>query len=197
MTIGTAISRVRNGIKEVSRDSYYTNRLLWNTLLTNYIRFLNQKPNIHSLDVFTTIDVETESVNLLENTCVPLDCWGCRIKVEDVLETKHGMVFRYITTPDRSIPFKLVSPKLFTKKADKTKGNTHYAFLEGEYLYFNKCYPCIKISYLAKDGVTTSCCKLDNALNIPDYLLDISIKGAIQDLAPSLQKPVDRTSDKN
>lgn len=195
--IGSAISRVRNGIKEVSRDSVYTNRFIWNVILSNFTRLLNQRPNIHTLDVFTSLDLDVEEVNLLESSCVPLDCKGYRVKIEDALETKHGLLFRYIATPDLSETFTLVSPKVFQLKINKTKGNTHYAFLEDEYLYLNKYYPCIKVSYLSKYGSANDCCILNNDTNIPDYLLDAAVKQAIQEIAPSLQKPTDRILDKN
>jgi len=197
MTINTVVSRLRNGLKEVSRDSYYTNRQLWNIALTSFLKIINQRKNIHKLDIFTKGDFEVEEVNLLENSCVPLNCIGYRVCLDDVLETKQGLVFKYIGSPDLSELFKLVSPKTYQLKLDKTKGNTNYAFFDSGYLYFNKYFPCLKISYLSKDGECVSCSKLDNKLNIPDFILDDVIKMSLQELAPLLQKQPDRVGDKS
>lgn len=199
MLIRDFVSRVRNSVKEIDRDSYLSNRHIWNIATTAFLKVMNQqKRSIYKLDLFNTVDVETEKVNMLENSCVPLNCLACRFKVDDALETSKGLVFRYISTPDMSKLFKLTSPKLFQTKVKSKKGSSGYAFYDDGYIYLSECFPCMRISYLAKFGQddSDSCSVLDNEVNIPDHMLDDVVKMVLSELSVFLQIPDDRVDEK-
>lgn len=156
------------------------------------------KKEKYKLDLFQVENLDTEEVNLMEDSCVPIDCMGCRIKLTDPLESGDGLVYRYLTTPDGSTPFKIVSPRIFQLKLNNTKGKTKYAFYENGYIYLSKCYPCIKIAYLSssgKDGET--CSILDNEINISDEILADVIALSYQEFNIYLQRPIDRVANKS
>ena len=173
-TIRTIVSRLRQSIREVSSDSNLSNRYLWNVFFTKYLKILKQNKNLMNLDIFTTIDLEPEYV---EEGCT--DCTTCRVKLDDAVIFKKGIVKKYITTPDFSGNFNLTSPKLFSLKKDN---GFLYSYYQGGYLYFNKCYPCIKISYLSMFGESNDCSTLNNKLNIPSFLIDDSVTAALQEI---------------
>lgn len=198
MTIRELVSRCRSTLKEVNNDSYLSNRHLWQIISSVFSKYLDQRKNIYKLDLFNTINIDTEEVNLLEESCVPLNCLGCRIKLDEAMETKDGLVFRYIATPDMSKTFKLVSPKLYMLKHKKTKGNSNFAFYDNGYLYFNNCFPCLKISYLSKTGQSNEGCSvLENNINIPDYMVQDIVAGTLSEYQYFLQKPQDKSANKS
>lgn len=196
MNIRTIVSRLRNSVKEMGNDTYYTNRYLWNVFKTITYKLVNREKMFNNLDVFETYNLEAEIVNLLDGTCVPLDCMVSRVKIPEGIETKNGLIYKYIASPDLSKFYRLVSPNLFKIKFNKRFG---VAFREGNYLYFNDNLPCYRAGFLPSDGTSDGegCSALDNSINLPDYLIDDGIKLALQEVYPSIQKPTDRVVNKS
>ena len=75
-TIGEVVARLRSSIKEVSDDSVFSNRYLWNTYLTALKQLLKQDTtsgNIFSMsDVWEPICIELEPVNSIYCDCMYL-----------------------------------------------------------------------------------------------------------------------------
>lgn len=198
MLVGEAIARIRGNIKETTVDSYIPNRLIWSWIYTALLKYLErEKYKLHNLDIFTTESFDAERVNLLEDSCVPLDCTVSRIKVS-MLETKNGPIYKYITSPDRSQQFRLTTARGFERKI-RTKGRSeYYAFKEGDYIYLEKYLPCVLVSYLNIDLTSSKeCSKLEELIPIPDYIMDTILKEALQEASIAIQKPQDIVQNKN
>lgn len=201
MTIGEIVGRIRATIKETTSDSYISNRHIWSSVRTAALMYIKRDRRFYSSNVFTTETRNPEPVDIYEDTCVPLSCISCRVDLSDVIEDGSGIVYQYITTIDGSKEFKIVTPKQFQIKSKKTKGRELYAYYENEALYFSQCFDCIKISYL-KDSLknseaNSSCGIMDEESFIPDYLLEPSIKTAIQELSITKQIPEDTSTNKS
>lgn len=199
MQIKDIVSRIRNSSKEVTGDSVLRNRHIYNAFYTNALLLLEKdKRNLTKQENFKTVSLETEEVNLLENSCVPLDCMGCRVKLPKITSNKNGLVYRYISSPDKSILYKLTTPLSFQRKT-KIKNNLQkYAFVDGDYLYLSECLPCIEISYLPDAMDDTGICKiLEEDVPFPDYLIDMAIKNALTELGIFIQKSQDHTTNKS
>lgn len=195
MTKGEAIYRLRSSIKEVSRDSRYSNRHLWNLLWTTAKKLmLRDKNKLSNQNIFTRFEFKTEEVNLL-TSCVPIDCNVCRIKLPDTVESKEGLVYQYIGPPDFSKNFKVVSPQTFRTLLGTRNPSKYYGFIDSGYLYLSKCYPCV-IGLMLTDEIT-GCSQLNSLAPIPGYVFDYIIKEGIQELAPALTKPADIVANKN
>lgn len=194
MTVGEAISRVRGSLKEGTSDSLLTNRLIWNILYTVSLEQLDRDKSIYNQDIFKTVSIESEKVNIYEGSCVPLECTTCRYKLPKGAEYKQGLIYRYIATPDLSKRFSLTNPENFQNKKD-IRGFSHsnYIFLEEGYLYSSECYPCLKISYLPGDSLgidnPDNCSLLDTEATIPDRLLNKVTLMAINELTVFMQVP--------
>lgn len=195
MTKGDVIYRLRSSIKEHSRDSRYSNRQLWNILWTSAKKImLRDKNKLSSQNIFTRFEFETEQVNLL-TSCVPIDCDVCRIKLPNTVESKEGLVYQYIGPPDFSKNFKIVSPQTFRNLLKTRNPGKYYGFIDSDYLYLSKCYPCV-IGLLLSDDIT-GCSQLSTKAPIPDFMTDFVVREAIQELAPALTKPADIVANKN
>jgi len=187
MLIRQIVSRLRNDIKEHTGDTVLTNRHLWNIFYTKAQLLLERdKKNIYNIDVFETASIDTEEVNELEDTCVPICKLSCRAKLPDSVEFKTGLTYRYIATADLSTNFHLVNPSSFIRKTGIQGNKQNYAYLENGYLYLSKCYPCISVSYIPKDLTSSddkdTCSKLDQNTILPDYLIDGAMTAALQEL---------------
>lgn len=199
MTIGEAVARLRQDLKEVSQDSYFSDRGLYNTILTGGLMYMErERKNLHNLDIYTHETFNTEEVNLYEESCVPLDCKVCRIKVPNILSLKTGLVYKYLTSPDGSIEFKITDPTSYQRKLKLLRGNKQVAFKEGDFIYLSKCLPCVKFSYVSTDLENSSGCKaLDQDVPFPDYMLDVIIKNAVQSEQLAIRKPNDNIQNKD
>lgn len=195
MTKGEVIYRLRTTLKEHSRDSRYSNRFLWKVAWGTAKKIMLRDPNkLSSQDIFTRFDFKTEEVNLL-NSCVPIDCKACRIKLPTTVESKEGVVYQYIGPPDYSKNFTIVSPQTFKNKLGTRNPGKYYGFIDSGYLYMSKCYPCVTGLILTDE--ITGCKQLVSKANIPDSIIDFVIKEGLQEIAPFLTKPVDIVANKN
>lgn len=196
MTIGHIVYRIRNTLKENSRDSRYSNRHLWNTAFGIAKKLmLRDFQKITNSNVFTRFEFETETVNLL-SSCVPIDCEACRIKLPETIASKEGLVYKFIGTPDYSQSFTVVSPESFRRSRKLRGKKSNFAFIDSGYLYLSKCYPCI-VGLILSDDLTDGCSKLKINAPIPDHLEDFVVKETIQELGTTLTKPVDIVANKN
>lgn len=196
MTIGDIVYRIRNTLKENSRDSRYSNRHLWSVAYGVAKKLMLRDPHkLPNSDVFTRFEFETETVNLL-TSCVPLDCEACRIKLPSSVSSKEGLIYKFIGTPDYSQSFTVVSPESFRRMRNLRGNPGNFAFLDSGYLYLSKCHPCI-IGQFLNDEDDTKCSRLKTKAPIPDHLFDFVVKESLQEIGITLTKPVDIVANKN
>lgn len=200
MTIREVTSRVRASLKEVYRDSYLSNCHVYNLAYTAYLKILSRsRDSIYKLAIFKTISIDTEEVDLYEDTCVPLECISCKITLPDSVDLKEGLIYQYIASPDLSTKFKIENPIIYQKKIN-TRSSTKPAYREGNTIYFSECFPCIKISYLSKEGIPdedNECSVMENVAPIPDDKITDVIGLIFQELSVFIQKPQDNAADKD
>ena len=200
MKIKTVVSRLRNTLREYHPDTRVSNRYLWNVAYTASLDLLErEKRTLHNLDIYKTISMPSEEVDIYADTCVPLECIGCRYKLpEGYSEGKNGLRYKYIATPDKSTTFHLVPPQSFQSRINIKGNNKNYSYLEGGYLYTSKCYPCIQISLLTEDGLTTEDCNiLDSTSPIPDRLLNRVFQMSFSELFNMIKIPIPEIDNKN
>jgi hypothetical protein len=201
MTIRAVVARLRADINEVRGDSPFTDRHLWNAFWTSSRLILQREADsnvFRDSKAFRTINANTETVNMFEGTCVPLECAVCRVKIpKPLIGKKRGFIYNFIGSPDYHTSFSVVTPFEFSVKT-KIKGTkTNYAYIDGDYLYLSKCLPCLKIIALFEefgDSGGGGCSVLDNDVNMPDYLIENSIRMAKENFTKG---PVDHAANKS
>lgn len=218
MTRREIISRLRNSIKEVSADSQYSNRYLWNVFYTTSKKLLKEdaeKGRIYSQDSFwESICIEMEPVSslLCNCMCIPYNCTVYRSKKQlpRFIESSSGFIYRFISTPDLSQEFTLVSPTLYKTKSKIKYNQDRYVFIFDNYLYSpDHTYPLLVITGLFEEDVSQFKCdntdseisscgsKLNTQVSLPDYLIDAGIKMSLTEILPAVQKPQDNLPNNN
>jgi len=98
MTKGDVVARMRNSVKQHYSDSVLSNRFLWSSFRTAAITIMekDKRSLYNDTTSWETVSIDTEKVNLSENTCVPLDCKVCRVELPDSLSTSSGFLYKYV-----------------------------------------------------------------------------------------------------
>lgn len=215
----TIISRLREGIKEVSADSNYTNRYLWHVFSTASHKLFKEdadKGKIYAQsNPWESICVEMEPVSSLFCDCIylPYNCevFRSKFKLPKIIESSTGFIYRMIASPDLSQQFTLVSPYLYSVKSKIKYNKEKYAFFYDDYLYTpNHRFPSLVVAGLFQGDTSKFNCKQDcepdsgvcgSALNVSvtlnDYLIDACIKIALTEILPVLQKQQDNLANNN
>ena len=219
MTRREIVSRLRNSLREVSTDSRYSNRYLWNVFQTCSNKLLKEdadKGRIYSQsNPWDSICVEMEPVSSLFCDCVylPYNCKVFRSKIQlpKIVESSTGFIYRMIATPDLSQSFTLVSPYMYSVKSKVKYNKEKYAFIHNNYLYTpTTTFPSLVISGLFEGNIDKFNCKQDcepdsgtcgSALNtnisLSDYLVDACIKMSLVEILPVVQKMADQLPNSN
>lgn len=215
------ISRVRSSLNEVSGDTHFTNRYIWSALWTGIKTIIKQddrKRSVYQLSgVWQSICVKMEPVSPIMCTCLklPLDCvlFRSTYKLPKILESSNGFVYRFISSPDMSIDFTLVTPYDYDKKSKIKYNKQKYAFLHDGYLWTpNAQFPLLLISGLFEDATVNlshfNCDEikdesggcgsiLDTPAGCPDGSESNVIAIALQELGGSKQQSKDEHPNSN
>lgn len=212
------ISRLRNSLKEVSADSRFTNRYLWNVFHTTTKQLIKEDADRGRLynqsNIWQRICVEMEPVSSIYCDCeyIPYDCtvYRSKKKLPLILESSDGLVYRFIATPDLSRYFTLVSPFAYSTKSKIKYNKTHYVFIHNGYLYMpSDTYPLLIISGVFESDIREYQCGDEDANNqgcgsalsvsvtLSDYLLNAAIKMSLQELTIPRQLPQDEHPNAN
>lgn len=217
-TRSEVISRLRNSIKEVSSDSKFTNRYLWNVFNTNAQLLIQRESDRARLynqsDIWQTICIKMDKVSPLLCDCLqlPLDCvvYRSRFKIPKILEGSFGKIYRFISSVDMSNFIILVTPYQFQLKA--TKYNTEkYAFIHDDYIWApNTKWSNLIISAMfaeeipkefkcdCEDSSSDSCGSLLYlGSSLPEWLVQPAITMSLQELGVPKQIPQDELSNAN
>ena len=154
-TKGEIISRLRMSIKELSSDTNYSNRYLWNVFSTAskvlIQRDADQKRKIYKTnDIWENICIELEPVSPILCSCLslPMDSTIYRsvFKIPRLMESSFGALYRTLSTVDNSRQITLVSPLEYQIKSNLRYNKGYYAFLHDDYLWSNVKYPTLMLS---------------------------------------------------
>lgn len=216
MNRGEIISRLRNSIKEVHADTEYSNRFLWNIILSSAKYLIktdaDKGKTFKQSSVWESICVKMEPVSSIICNCMylPYDCTVFRSKerLPEFLESSSGIIYRFIATPDLSQELVIVSPYQYAVKSKIKYNKEKYAFIHDGYLYTpSLTYPLLSLSALFIGDISDFKCdpvehsQCENVLSLPtplpDYLEDACIKMALQELGYSKQIPSDQHPNAN
>jgi hypothetical protein len=203
------ISRLRNTLKEMGRDSVLTNKYLHNVLKTAAIFLIKREANnkkfiYNQTGIWSTYYVHMIPVPLVQDFNIPTDCvvYKSKEKLPSLIETDYGWLYKQITALGDSLQFTLVTPYVNSLKS-KVKGNKNkYVWIENGYLYSSYHYPVLKLLGLFEEDITpfnkdANCSKLEDTFIGPDYLVDAIIKLALQELQMTKQIPLDPSQNSN
>lgn len=202
------ISRLRNSLKEVSADTKYTNRYLWNVFWTNAVVLLKQESDKNRLqnqsDIWTVSCIKMEKTSPMLCTCIniPLDCVMYRSvhKLPEMVEGTYGRLYRFLSSPDLSNRVVLVSPIQFQLK-DTKYNREAYAFIHDDYLWSKTSWPYLIMSYIPVGEVPKEFdCNCDNKdssngcnsmlnldVNLSNWLIQTTITMSLQELGITKQ----------
>lgn len=219
LTRAEIISRLRNGLNEVTGDSRYSNRYLWNVFLTASKELIKQdadRGRIYSqANIWDNICIKMEPVSSVLCNCISLpgDCTVYRSKEQmpKFIESTDGFIYRFIATPDLSKSFTLVSPYGYSVKRNIKFNREKYAFIHDGYIYTpDHTYPQLIISGMfegdtgefkcdGSDNNTTGHCyhALSQNISLNDYLIRAGISMALQELMGTKQIPKDELTNNN
>lgn len=220
-TIGEIVSRIRGSLKEVTDDSAYSNRFLYSTFMTYAKQLIKQDADTGRIyemsDIWEPICVEMEPVSSVYCNCqfLPYNCtvYRSKHKLPDFLQSSDGVIYRWISTPDLSKDFVLVTPYQFHNKTKIKYNREKYAFIHDKYLYTpNDHFPVLSVAALfdgdlsmfncnpTEDQVeqSTGCAtKLSQKIMLPAYLEAAAIKMVLGELVPTTQLAKDELPNNN
>ena len=218
MTIGEITSRLRNILKDQFGDSRYSNRYLWNVFLTASKYLIKQdadKSRIYNqTDLWQSICIKLEEVPTAICNCYCLlfdkTVYRSVDKLPKILESSDGLIYRFISSPDMSKQFTLVTPYQYQVKSRIKYNKELYVFTHDGYLYSpSVSYPLLVISAVFEDDVSHLSCGsqvtvsgscgsiLDTKISLPDYLIDAAIKMSLQELGASKAIVTDEAPNQN
>ncbi len=167
-TIGDVVARLRNSIKEVSDDSVYSNRYLWNTYQTALRQLVKQDSVAGSIystaETWIPICIQMEPVNSIYCNCFCLpynkQVYRSTAKLPKFLESTDGIIYRWLATPDMSRTFVIVTPFQYQVKSKIKFNREKYAFIHDGYLYTpNQEYSLLSMSAFFEDSVENFLCE--------------------------------------
>lgn len=201
MTIRDIVARIRGDLVQVSADSVFTDRHLFNAFWTAS-RLILQRHADDGIPIngksFKSMVLNTEEVNKFDGTCVPLQCAVCRAKIgKPLMGKKRGFIYHFVGSVDYSTSFSVVTPYEFPIKT-AIKGAGNFAYIDGEYIYFSKCLPCVRVVALFEeyggDSDTGGCSVMDNEIALEDFLIEGAVRMAKENL---IRAPYDHSANKN
>lgn len=202
MTIREIVYRLLGDFNQASGDANLTTRHAWSAFWGSMRVLLKREHDLNRLfnsNLYKTQVLNTETVDKYADSCVPLECAVCRIKLPKVLFSAKGPVFRLVGN-DFNQRFTVVNAFDFENKT-KLKGNsTKYAYVEGDYLYLSECVPCLKVGFIPEEldfSDPKGCSILDTALDFPPHLFEPALSMAKQGIGVKFQIPTDTTNNNN
>lgn len=212
MTVGEAISRVRNQVKAVKQDANITNRFLYSVIMKHARFFMHRQDNLNRImkynSVFQTINfVELIDVDVAEAQCHGVDT-GCyfkrtKKKLPRMIEGYYGPLLRSVTSLDLSqqaLPtFPITFQQISRQSTFKYNNKKYYWYLNG-YLYFpNLDWDAIRIEGVFEEDISSLNCDTtddclfitDQKINVPEFLFSEIEQLVMRDLGVMIQIPAD------
>ena len=210
------ISRIRNTLKEVSKDSILTNKHIYNILRTSSIFLIKREADTKNFIYFASDLWSTTCINMIQvpsTECldIPTECtlWRSEHKLPPYVESSTGLIYKSISSVDNSIGYLLSTPYIIGLKSKLKYNKTRYVWIENNYLYSYNAHPILKvIAFFERDIFSNNtfglnqakvklCSRMDETVKIPSWLVDAVVKLTIQELQLFKQLPVDVLDNKN
>ena len=215
ITIGDAVSRIRNQIKAVKQDAFITDRFLHSLLLKHAKWLMKREDGKFKLLSFSSVvqsldDVELVEVDKTEACCTGLTS-GCTIKrtkekLPVFMQGYYGPLIRNITSIDGSQELQPTFPSTYIKISNSKNfryNKAKYYWYLNDYLYFpNVEWDSIRIEGIFEDDIAALVCgdkcvvRPNQLFNVPDYLHGEMEAAVMKDLITMFQIPSDATGDK-
>jgi len=216
LTIGDAISRVRNQIKSVKQDAFITDRFIYGLLIKHAKWLMKREDGKFKLLSFSSVIQSLDNVELVEVDKIEACCTGlkseCTIKrtkekLPVFMQGYIGPLIRNITSVDGSQELQPTLPSSYIKLSNTTTfkyNKAKYYWYLNDYLYFpNLDWDSVRVEGIFEDDISMFTCaedscmvRTENYFNVPDYLHGEMEAAALKDLYTMLQIPSDPTGDK-
>jgi len=216
LTIGNAISSIRNQMKANKIDTFLTDYeiyCLYKKHTAPIMKRLDEKGHlIKFASVFETLDyVELEECDRVEACCAPvksgLTFKKTKLPMPMFTEGYFGPMVNSITSLDGSVIFKLIRNADIYNMMSKTKDFKYnkwkYCWYLNDRLYFvDTNYPAVRIEGLFEEDISMFKCgedkclpRQEQSLNIPDFIREEVENNVIKALLQQLQVPSDKLND--
>lgn len=215
LTIGQAISDIRNQIKSVTVDAFITDRFIYSLLLKHVSWLIKREDDKGMLRRYSNIFNTLDFLCLIEVDKSDTGCFciesGCTIrrskdKLPPMYEGSYGPIIRAVTSIDGTTIVTQTFPSTFQQMLRQKLfqyNKTPYYYLLNDYLYLvNRDWPAIRVEALFRYGTARYKCDPDPCIHrhdepfaIPMYLWAEMEQNVIKDLATMIQVPSDVKQD--
>jgi hypothetical protein len=215
VTIGEAVSRVRNIIKASTEDAFITDRFIFSIIMKHAKHFIRRQDSLNEILRFNSFFRRLPCVELIEVDRVEACCdvksnvtvMRTREKIPGVMDSSFGPLFRTVASVDDSTIVYKTEPVLYNALS-KTSGykynrQRYYWYLNG-YLYFpNVVWQAVSVEGIFEQDLTGFTCTEDpgcikrqeQQLIVPDYLFTEIEAQVLNDLKYTMSVPNDTAED--
>jgi len=215
-TIGEAISRVRNTLKAVKEDPFFTDRIIYYSIIKYGQTLLKREDNQYRLmrigSIFSVLPmVELIDVDKVEAGCMGVysGCYFKRTKerLPNIFDGMFGPIIRTVSSIDQSIEMYRTDPGTFTSISKSTtfkyNKRPYFWYLDG-YLYVpNVDWDAIRIEAIFDGDTSEFQCdedlkcqvRQDQVLPFPEYLFSEIEQMVVKEFTMTMQVPQDNLDD--
>lgn len=215
VTIGEAVSRVRNIIKASTEDAFITDRFIFSIIMKHAKHYIRRQDSLNEILRFNSFFRRLPCVELIEVDRVEACCdvksnvtvMRTREKIPGVMDSSFGPLFRTVASVDDSTIVYKTEPVLYNALS-KTSGykynrQKYYWYLNG-YLYFpNVVWQAVSVEGIFEQDLTGFTCTEDpgcikrqeQQLIVPDYLFTEIEAQVLNDLKYTMSVPNDTAED--
>lgn len=215
VTIGEAVSRVRNIIKASTEDAFVTDRFIFSIIMKHAKHYIRRQDSLNEILRFNSFFRRLPCVELIEVDRVEACCdvksnvtvMRTREKIPGVMDSSFGPLFRTVASVDDSTVVYKTEPVLYNALS-KTSGykynkQKYYWYLNG-YLYFpNVIWQAVSVEGIFEQDLTGFTCtedpgcikRQDQQLIVPEYLFTEIEAQVLNDLKYTMSIPSDAAED--
>jgi hypothetical protein len=219
LTIGSAVSQIRNIFKGNTQDSYLTDLEIYLMIKRHaavLMKRLDEKGKLTKFSsVFETLDMvelcEVDRVEASECSWAPRSFQSMRktkLPMPMFTEGVYGPMVRSVTSLDGSTVFKMIYNidiyTLISRQPNFKYNKWKYCWYLNDHLYFVDIdAPAVRVEGIFEDDISAfKCCyddrckrRQDQSLNIPDFMINDIFEGVKKDMQLQLQVPSDPNPD--
>lgn len=215
VTIGEAVSRVRNIIKASTEDAFITDRFIFSIIMKHAKYYIRRQDSLNEILRFNSFFRRLPCVELIEVDRVEACCdvksnvtvMRTKDKIPGVMDSSFGPLFRTVASVDDSTIVYKTEPVLYNALS-KTSGykynkQKYYWYLNG-YLYFpNVVWESVSVEGIFEQDLTGFTCSEDpgcikrqeQQLIVPEYLFTEIEAQVLNDLKFTMSVPNDMAED--
>lgn len=206
MTIGQAISRIKNDLKLLNKDDRRSSRYIFSVLVSIATTYIVRKLGERSLDNEENLYTWSEPIDMTEVSIVdtPLvEFRTCNVvmrskkKLPDLLYSKYGGSIRAVTNLDKSMLIKKADLKQMLRNKDRRiKDRNPIYYIQDGYLWIaNSSIESVLTNYLSLYPTEDSCLSAqEQEFRVPQKIEDDIFKGVLNELMSSTMRVVEDTN---